>query len=179
MASTTETMTRAQHAPQGSRGPLRRAATWAVILGLAAAAVWFLVLRDGEPSRNVAVPRAGDISSRAAAPEESSSSGRPSKAPVETFKVFAPKDPFDPLVKSQTAATSGRTKVDSGGRASSIGNHSVKLTGIVDSASVRITVDGTEYLVGLNETFAESFKVLTIDSRCVTLLHGDEQLTLC
>jgi hypothetical protein len=189
MASTSETMTRAHHAPEESGRPLKRAATWGIVLGLAAAAVWFLFLRDGEAPRNIALPKPGEISSsaaapeaaapEAAAPEASAKSGRPAAAPVETFKVFAPKDPFDPLVKSQTAATSGGTKGGTGRQASSVGSHSVKLAGIVDSASVRITVDGTEYLVGVNETFAESFKVLTIGPRCVSLLHGDEQLELC
>jgi len=179
MASTSETMTRAHHAPQEAGRPLKRAATWGIVLGLAATAVWFLFLRDGEPPRHIALPKADEISGGAAAPEESANSGRPTKAPLETFKVFAPKDPFDPLVKAQTAATSSGTKGGIGGQATSVGNHTVKLAEIVDSTSVRFTVDGTEYLVGLNETFAESFKVLTIGPRCVSLLHGDEQRTIC
>jgi hypothetical protein len=172
-------MTRAQHVREGSGGPLKRAATWGIVLGLAATAVWFLFLRGGEPPRNISLPKPGEISSDAAAPEASAESGQPAIAPLETFKVFAPKDPFDPLVKSQTAATSSGTKGGTGGQATGIGNHTVKLAEIVDSTSVRITVDGTEYLVGLDETFAESFKVVTIGPRCVSLLHGDEQLTVC
>jgi hypothetical protein len=179
MATTSETMTRAHHVTEGSGGSLKRAATWGIVLGLAATAVWFVFLRGGEPPRNIALPKPGEISSGAAEPEASAKSGRPATAPVETFKVFAPKDPFDPLVKSQTAAASSGTKGGTGGQASSVGSHSVKLAGIVDTTSVRIVVDGTEYLVGLDETFAESFKVLTIGPRCVSLLHGDEQLSVC
>ena len=124
------------------------------------------------------MPQPGEVTTGAAAPKGSPKAGKTEAAPIETYKVFAPKDPFDPLVQSQSAASSAGAKASSG-KVSRVGNHTVKLAGIVDSTSVRIAVDGSEYLVGLNETFAESFKVLTIDSRCVSLLHGDEQLTLC
>jgi len=177
MESTTETMTRSRRTREES-GRLKRSVTWGLVLALAASGVWVLFLRGGEPSRRIDLPKPGEISTGAAAPGQSAKSGKVTAAPIETFKVFAPKDPFDPLVQSQSAAPSAGAK-SAGGEVSRVGNHAVKLAGIIDSTSVRITVDGSEYLVGLQETFAESFKLLTIGPRCVALLHGDEQLTLC
>lgn len=42
-----------------------------------------------------------------------------------------------------------------------------------------IQVDSTLYEVGEGQEFAENFRVLSIDPPCVTLLRGDEALTLC
>lgn len=44
---------------------------------------------------------------------------------------------------------------------------------------VQVEVDGVVYTVGEGETFAENFRVLSIDGRCATFLFGDEQFTLC
>ena len=177
MASTTESMTRSQRGREGSGG-LKRSATWALVLTLAASAIWVVFLRGGEPSRRIDLPQPGEITTGTDTAKGSAKSAKVTAAPIETFKVFAPKDPFDPLVESKSAAPSAGAK-GAGGEVSRAGNHTVKLAGIIDSTSVRITVDGSEYVVGLDETFAESFKVLTIGPRCVSLLHGDEQLALC
>ncbi|HEX2027497.1 MAG TPA: hypothetical protein VHF25_05805 [Nitriliruptorales bacterium] len=42
-----------------------------------------------------------------------------------------------------------------------------------------VQVDGTAYEVGEGDTFAENFRVLSIDPPCVTLLFGDDAFTLC
>jgi hypothetical protein len=42
-----------------------------------------------------------------------------------------------------------------------------------------IKVDTTTYEVGRGETFASSFRVLSIDGDCVTFLYGDDTSTLC
>src|SRR5918996_1628271 len=177
MASTTETMTRSRRTREES-GRLKRSVTWGLVLALAASGIWVVFLRGGEPTRRIDLPSPGEITTGAGAPKGSAKSGKVAAAPIETYKVFAPKDPFDPLVESQPARTSAGAK-GAGGEVSRAGNHTVKLAGIIDSSSVRITVDGSEYVVGLDETFAESFKVLTIGPRCVSLLHGDEQIALC
>src|ERR687892_747986 len=154
MASTTESMTRSRRTREES-GRLKRSATWALVLALAASAIWVVFLRGGEPSRRIDLPQPGEITTGTGAAKGSAMSG-----------------------KVKSAAPSAGAK-GAGGEVSRAGNHTVKLAGIIDSTSVRITVDGSEYVVGLDETFAESFKVLTIGPRCVSLLHGDEQLALC
>ena len=176
MASRTETMTRSRRTREES-GRLKRSATWVLVLALAAGTTWVLFLRGGEPSRRIDLPQPEEITT-GTGDARFAKSGKVTEAPIETFKVFAPKDPFDPLVESKSAAPSAGAK-GARGEVSRVGNHTVKLAGIIDSTSVRITVDGSEYVVGLDETFAESFKVLTIGPRCVSLLHGDEQLALC
>ena len=175
MASTTETLARTRHAAE-KPGRLRRAATWALVLGLAAGAVWFGFLRGGAPPRRIEVPKMGEITGAADASKDSARSRKPEAAPVETYEVFAPKDPFRPQVETQPRPSAARS-----GSASTVrvGDHAVELAGILDSSSVRIRVDGSEYLVGVGETFAEFFKVVKINGRCVGFLHGDELVSLC
>ena len=65
--------------------------------------LWFLVLR-GDGEEEVPAPAAP---APAASPEEEPVDGedgrRRRRGPVETFEVFAPKDPFDPLISAATA----------------------------------------------------------------------------
>ena len=64
--------------------------------------VWFLFLRGDEaPEEAVAPPPATE---EVPAEEEASEAPR-NNAPVETFEVFAPKDPFDPLISAAAAGT--------------------------------------------------------------------------
>ena len=90
----------------------------AVVVGLLL--FWVLVLRgDGGGGENGALP-AGDPS---AAPElvpeevQPPNGGPGKKGPVETFEVFAPRDPFKPLVDLSTGDTTsdtGETTGDTG-----------------------------------------------------------------
>lgn len=156
---------------------------WGVLLGLLATGIWFLFLRGGESPRNVQLPEPGQISGAPAA-KDATVSAKPGKAPVETFKVFAPKDPFDPLVETKSAPAAdglkgGGPRAPGGSQGSALGGHSVELVEVIDTTTIRVSVDGTEYSVGLGETFADSFKVVTISPTCASLLYGDEQFTLC
>lgn len=91
----------------------------AVLGGLLVVAflLWFFLLRsDAEPESNTASPEV----STDATPEPVPTPGDKKRAPVETFEVFAPKDPFDPLVSASAAAvegsaTDGTTTSDSDG----------------------------------------------------------------
>lgn len=76
-----------------------------VILGvlLLLLLVWFLFLRgEDEPAATTAVPAPATTTE----PEEEVDA--PSRQdPVETFEVFAPKDPFDPLISAATEGAAG------------------------------------------------------------------------
>ena len=70
-------------------------------------AVWFFVLKGEDQAPDSAMPSEGTVEA-AEQTDASSAPVAPSKdGPVETFEVFAPKDPFTPLVS--VAAASGAT----------------------------------------------------------------------
>jgi hypothetical protein len=43
----------------------------------------------------------------------------------------------------------------------------------------QIQVDDTVYRASEGEVFADSFKLVSIDNACATMLFGDDQFTLC
>ena len=73
------------------------------LLLLLLALLWFFVLR-GEPEVETAAPTipAPGAASPMPEPEETT---RPRNRPVETFEVFAPKDPFRPVLGATTGGT--------------------------------------------------------------------------
>ena len=181
-----------------------------VVFGLVVvlAAVWYFFLRgDGEETAPATAP------APAAAPEPESQAGKAGKrdgkgaragkgdhgpaAPVETFEVFAPKDPFEPLVSTSTGGSTGTTAPSSsapststGGTKTSssssqstsgddVGGHTVRLVQIIDSSTAQVQVDGTVHRVSEGETFADSFQLVSINGNCASLLFGDDQFSLC
>ena len=113
---------------------------------------------------------------------------------VETFEVFAPKDPFEPLVTEGGGGTTTEGTTGGGqntGAASapapttggeSVGGHRVRLVDVFTQGGrqrAQVQVDGTVYTVDEGETFAESFEVLSVSNDCATMLFGDDQFTMC
>ncbi|MEA2453577.1 MAG: hypothetical protein QOG04_2287 [Actinomycetota bacterium] len=177
-----------------------------LVLGLVLVLIvlWFVFLR-GSPEETVALtpPVTTPV---APAPEETSAPvGKPGKGAVETFEVFAPKDPFRPLISTGTGtgtaaapATTGTTTdttgtgtgtgQPSGGsdisndNGSDVGGHRVRLIDTFRSGGedrARVQVDGTVYTVGEGDRFAENFEVVSISGSCASLLFGDDQFSLC
>lgn len=84
-------------------------------IGLAVAGIlllllllWFLFLR---PDDEVAESPTSVAPAPVVTPEEEEEEAPRRRSPVETFEVFAPKDPFDPLI-SPAAATGGGTTAE-------------------------------------------------------------------
>ncbi|MDQ3619512.1 MAG: hypothetical protein M3391_05205 [Actinomycetota bacterium] len=156
------------------------------------AAVWFFVLKGENQAQESALPSDRTVEA-APEPDASTPPVAPTKnGPVETFEVFAPKDPFTPLVSvaaasGATADTTGSGSTDgastAGGTAAGndIGGHSVKLVdaGTQNGRNARVNVDGTVYTVDEGERFAENFELVAAQGSCVTMLFGDDQFTLC
>ena len=91
-----------------------------VVLGVIAilVALWFFVLNGGGAEDEAAAPPAPAAPEPEPEPEPEPSEAptEPKKnGPVETFEVFAPKDPFKPLVAETTATSGGTTAEDTGG----------------------------------------------------------------
>jgi hypothetical protein len=169
--------------------------------------VWFLFLRGGgEPQVEEAAP--------APAPEAAPETPQPSPSEpdraggggggVETFEVFAARDPFDPLISAGSGtttggATTGGTQIggatNTGGGttgqsdpnggtagASSVGGHRVKVVDVYRAQGgprAQVAVDGTVYTADEGERFADSFQLLSAAGECATMLFGDDQFTLC
>ena len=104
MASTPEGME-----PAGT-GPERRVnpAQLALVLGgllLVLVLLWFFVLRSDGDAEDAAVAPAPVTEET---PEPEATTEAPTKqSPVETFEVFAPKDPFDPLISASAGGSDG------------------------------------------------------------------------
>ena len=170
------------------------------------ALVWFFVLRGGEQPADTAPPASTEAP--AGAPDEPKAQAepdKPKKQPVETFELFASKDPFEPLVDPTAATgagtTTGATTTTGGtggttggtggttggtggasGGGETVGGHSVRLVGVfLDKGSPRaqVEVDGTVYTVAEGEVFAENFELVSASGECATMLFGDDQFTLC
>jgi hypothetical protein len=190
-----------------TRADERRGTSGAVIalvillLVLALVGIWYFLLRgDGEEVAAPTVP-----SAPAPTPEPTETAARPGRRPVETFEVFAPKDPFRPAVAlagtgaTPPPGTSGGTTDGTtdgttggngsatggnggGGRNESIGGHRVRLVDVFrenGGERARVQVDGTVYTVREGDRFADNFELLSIEGRCASLLFGDDQFTLC
>jgi hypothetical protein len=165
--------------------------------------VWFFFLRSSGPS-TPAVPATAPVTVASPAVTSPSPAAAPAGRhhPVQTFQVFAPRDPFKPLVSAATGTTSGTTTTggtgttgsggsgggtSSGGTSSSSGGravsgHRVKLVDTFTQnggKKAEVEVDGTVYRVGPGQTFADNFKLLSISGKCASLLFGDDQFSLC
>ena len=91
--------------------PAGRNRTALIALGLVLflAVLWFLFLRGGGTEPEEALP-APQITEAAPEPEPTEEPGqRRRKGPIETFEVFAPKDPFRPVITAAAAAPEGTT----------------------------------------------------------------------
>ncbi|MGH2752937.1 MAG: hypothetical protein ACRDLB_00745, partial [Actinomycetota bacterium] len=101
------------------------------------------------------------------------------RAPIETLEVFAPRDPFDPLVGDQAGSGS---EGGASGDAPAVEGKIVKLVDVSepgDGRTAEVQVDGATYTVAEEEIFAENFKLLSISGDCASMLFGDDQFTLC
>lgn len=100
--------------------------------------VWFLFLRsDGEEIETGAAP--APVEEVTEEEEEAEVESPDKKSPVETFEVFAPKDPFDPLVSPATAGA-GNVGQTAGGTTATAANGSTTTTG---GSGTTTTTDGT------------------------------------
>jgi hypothetical protein len=106
-------------------------------------------------------------------------------SPPRTFEVFEGKDPFRPLVGGGIAGGGGGggTPGPSGGPGGDTNGAQrvtlLEITGSGASRTATVRVDSTEYTVKEGETFAGSYRVKTLTTRCGTFVFGDEQFTLC
>ena len=205
MGTSEEQLTESQEPTRGGRQVT--GAQIALIVGgavLLLALFWFFFLRggggDAVQEGPVSVPQPTEPSVTPTTEPTKQPPG--DKPPVETFEVFAPRDPFEPLVDltegggaaaDEDTGADGAEDVDGDGDvdaedgaptepddgAEKVDGHTVKLVATLDDGTVQIQVDDTVYTVGEGETFAENFKLVSISGDCATVLFGDDQFSIC
>ena len=167
--------------------------------------VWLFVLRGDGTEAEVTAPPV--VPAATPLPEEVDEGGT-GRRPLETFEVFAPKDPFRPLIVEAavggpgaagapvapasgtpapgTGQPSGGSDISdgsgTGSGGESVGGHRVRLIDTFQrngEAQARVQVDGTVYTVSEGERFADNFELLSISGQCASMLFGDDQFSLC
>ena len=187
--------------------PQQLAIVGGVVLVVLIGLVYFFVLRgDGEeelPPPPVAegIPAPEDTP---APVDEGIDDDDDDDGRIETFEVFAPRDPFEPLISAASGAaggggdttadgdtgTDGDATTDPDGTTDgdpqpdgeSIGDHRVKVIDVYTQngqGRAQIQVDGTVYTVDEGEGFADNFRLVSTSGSCATILFGDDEFTLC
>ena len=168
-----------------------------LLVGTAVASVWLMasagVFTGGEPALPGAPANSGTL---VAAP------GGGPLDPSSDYRVGQPRDPFEPLIVppsttpttggdgSTTSTTGGdgsTTSTTVGGSTSSTtqgdqpDGRRVTLLEVRDEAGGRVAVievDGQTYTVGVGDTFAVSFKVVSLSENGGVFTFGDSAFTL-
>ncbi len=164
-----------------------------VLVGTATASVWLMAsagVFTGAEQQLPSAPAPGGTA--AAAP------GAGSLSPG--VQVAQPRDPFQPLItapgggEGETTTTGGSTTTGAGGSTTTVSGGStsttagdtpdgirVKLLEVRDTATGRLAiveVDGETYAVRVGETFATSFKVVSLTANGGVFTYGDSAFTL-
>ena len=158
-----------------------------LLVGTAVASVWLMasagVFTGGEPALPGAPANSGTL---VAAP------GGGPLDPSSDYRVGQPRDPFEPLIvpPSTTPTTGGdgsTTSTTVGGSTTSTtqgdqpDGRRVTLLEVRDEAGGRVAVievDGQTYTVGVGDTFAVSFKVVSLSENGGVFTYGDSAFTL-
>jgi len=123
-------------------GPDRRVTPVRLLLAVAAVVllvflVWFVFLRADDAGVDAVAPSPVPTSAEETPEPEDTVSGPKKNGPVETFEVFAPKDPFDPLI---SAATAGGEAGAANGQTGATGEGATETAG--DDGTTTTTITG-------------------------------------
>lgn len=150
-----------------------------VLLGI----LWFLFLRGG-PEEVVATPPVTTPTTAPAPEETTDPDGGRKKEPLETFEVFAPKDPFRPLIAavgSGTAAAPTGTTTTTGGTTGTTGDPGTAPSGGSDiSGDNRGSGGGSQNVGGRRVRVIDTFRAggeararVQVDGTVYTVGEGD------
>jgi len=153
---------------------------WLLTLGTALIVLWLAWGGEETQPRSSASSQTRVESAEDAPSVTETSASEMPRGALETSELFAPKDPFDPVISTETAA-GGRAASASKASSGATGEREVGLVAATArrGGSAEVTVNGTSYSVRRGETFANHFKLLAASGECVALLFGDQEFTLC
>ncbi len=92
-----------------------------------------------------------------------------------SFQISQPRDPFRPLITEDSAAGTGGT---GGFQPSGTTVRLVEIREVDGVLRATVDVNGTTYDVGVGDTFATSFKVVSLDPDSGVFLFGDNAFEL-
>lgn len=146
-----------------------------VLAGLAVAAMWLLVAPSllGSSASDGPGPV---VLADSTVVTESPLDLLPGMRLIDDFQVSQPRDPFRPLITQDTGDTgNGGDPFDPTGTTVAL----ISITTLPDgSRQAVVRVAGTDYTVGVGETFAGSYQVVTLTDTGGTFLFGDSPFTL-
>ena len=153
------------------------AAVAILLIGVAVAGAWMFVAPSvfGTPETVLGGPLA---ESTLAAP--ASSELIEGVKVLSSFQVSQPRDPFRPLITEQspTGTPGTGTGTDNGFDPSGTRVTLVEIRDIAGVLRATVAVDGTDYDVGVGDTFAGSFRVVSLDPDSGVFLYGDNAFEL-
>jgi hypothetical protein len=167
----------------GERRSVRQWVIGAVLVLGAALLGWWLIAGQGDRPGGSASSQVGSEAFEESPVSIEQPESAVPRGAVETSELFAPKDPFDPLISTDAPAggrAAGASARSSRGRAGT-GERKVLLVASTSrrGGSAEVRIDGTSYTVARGETFADHFKLLAASGDCVAMLFGDQEFTLC
>lgn len=170
-----------------------------LLVGTAGASVWLMASAGVFTGGEAAIPRGPD--------DGTASSTTGAGSPIDlsgSYQVSQPRDPFQPLVT--TAPTEATTTTGAGGDTTTTtpGGESTTTTTVAGSTTTTTTgdtpdgirvmllevrdepgglvavveVDGTTYTVGVGDTFATNFKVVSLTDNGGVFTYGSSAFTL-
>lgn len=165
-----------------------------IVLGgvaVVALLVFLLVGREGPPEEAAPTPAPSPPTLQPSPPADEPTRRRPPR----TFAFFGGRDPFVPLVV-EVAEDVPVTDDDDAPMVDEpppdaerdeapgavVGGRRVVLLDVFTEGGrtvAQVQVDGETFVVGEGDRFARNFRVLSISAECITLLFGDERLTVC
>ena len=151
------------------------AAVAILLIGVAVAGAWMLVAPSvfGTPETVLEGPLAD---STLAAP--ASSELIEGVRVLGSFQVSQPRDPFRPLITEQSPTGTPGTGTDDGFTPSGTRITLVEIRDIAGVLRATVKVDGSDYDVGVGDTFAGNFKVVSLDPDSGVFLYGDNAFEL-
>lgn len=194
---------------RGSRwGPGGQATAVVLALAAVVWLAWLVVVSpDRGAGTGTASQPAGTAAEQDRARAGGGAGAAPTEEPAPTtYDVFLTRDPFEPVVPEEDGgqptddtdqpppgddtADDGDHAHDAGTEDPCTGEEEVVCDGRVvtlieittddeGGRTATIRVDTTDYEVREGDVFAESFRVLSIEPSCATLLFGDDSFTMC
>ena len=158
-----------------SRNSGTAAAVAILLIGVAVAGAWMLVAPSvfGTPESVLDGPLAD---STLAAP--ASSELIEGVKVLSSFQVSQPRDPFRPLITEESSTGTPGDGTDNGFEPSGTRVTLVEIRDIEGVLRATVQVDGTDYDVGVGDTFAGDFKVVSLDPDSGVFLYGDNAFEL-
>lgn len=176
--------------------PRDRRAVMILLPVLVVAVAGYILLSGQKDAATSGLPPGSSLGPQVSASPSVEPSPAPSPSPTEML-VFTGRDPFEnPFSDASPVASSSPLPITSptpsvspagsppptptGGSSTTSGGHTVVLVDIFSSGTkAQVEVDGTVYTVGEGETFASTFKLVSISGTCASFLNGDSSFTLC